>query len=96
MPEALLGRALAPGSSGSYRDRVGGCEFSRKRSPGEGLPAVVVDEEVYRLLPGLVIATVDKFAQMAWNGAVQTLFGRILVPRSARTTGRSMCSWRRT
>jgi hypothetical protein len=29
----------------------------------------VVDEEIYRLLPALLIATVDKFAQMPWKGA---------------------------
>jgi len=58
-------------------DPLGRCEFSRKRRPDEGIPAVVVDEEVYRLLPGLVIATVDKFAQMPWKGEVQTLFGRV-------------------
>ena len=31
---------------------------------------VVVDEEVYRLLPALVIATVDKLARMPWEGRV--------------------------
>ena len=29
---------------------------------------MVVDEEIYRRLPTLLIATVDKFAQMPWNG----------------------------
>jgi hypothetical protein len=58
-------------------DRDGLCPFSMTRSPDEGLPVVVVDEEIYRLLPALVIATVDKFAQMPWNGAIQTLFGRV-------------------
>src|SRR5262249_28801644 len=58
-------------------DRLGRCPFSRAKSPGEGLPAIVVDEEIYCLLPGLLIATVDKFAQMPWRGAVQTLFGRV-------------------
>ena len=38
---------------------------------------VVVDEEVYRLLPALVIATVDKFARMPWEGRVQALFGQV-------------------
>jgi hypothetical protein len=37
----------------------------------------VVDEEIYRLLPSMMIATVDKFAQMPWKGEVQTLFGRV-------------------
>lgn len=53
------------------------CDFSRRRAKGEGLPVVVVDEEIYRLLPELLIATVDKFAQMPWKGEVQSLFGRI-------------------
>ena len=58
-------------------DRLGRCLFSRSRSPKEGLPVVVVDEEIYRNLPALIISTVDKFAQMPWNGAVATLFGQV-------------------
>ena len=56
---------------------LGRCLFSRKKSPDEGLPAVVVDEEIYRRLPALLIATVDKFAQMPWKGETQMLFGRV-------------------
>lgn len=52
------------------------CPFGSADPFGEGLPVVVVDEEIYRLLPSLVIATVDKFAQLAWNGRTQALFGR--------------------
>jgi DNA polymerase-1 len=37
----------------------------------------VVDEEIYRRLPTLLIATVDKFAQMPWNGQTQVLFGQV-------------------
>ena len=37
----------------------------------------MVDEEIYRRLPTLLIATVDKFAQMPWNGKVQMLFGQV-------------------
>lgn len=58
-------------------DTTGQCPFTPRNSPGEGLPVVVVDEEVYRLLPALVIATVDKFAQMPWEGRAQALFGQI-------------------
>jgi hypothetical protein len=58
-------------------DPLGRCPFSERKSPGEGLPIVVVDEEIYRLLPALLIATVDKFAQMPWNGATQMLFGQV-------------------
>jgi hypothetical protein len=58
-------------------DPLGRCEFSRRRAKGEGLPVVVVDEEIYRLVPALLIGTVDKFAQMPWKGEVATLFGRV-------------------
>jgi len=72
-----------PFKSGSGRtlmycgDKYGRCPFSERQAKGEGLPVVVVDEEVYRRLPTLLIATVDKFAQMPWNGAVQMLFGHV-------------------
>ena len=42
-----------------------------------GLPALVVDQEIYRHPPALILATVDKFAQMAWNGRIGALFGRV-------------------
>ena len=70
--EKNIGRTLVYCS-----DRIGNCLFGRKHSPNEGLPIVVVDEEIYRRLPSLVIATVDKFAQMPWNGKVQMLFGKV-------------------
>lgn len=58
-------------------DRMGNCPYSKRNAPDEGIPLVVVDEEIYRHLPSMVIATVDKFAQMPWNGAVQMLFGQV-------------------
>ncbi|MDY3556175.1 DISARM system helicase DrmA [Gemmata sp. JC717] len=57
--------------------KFGQCKFSMKEAPGEGLPVMVVDEEIYRRLPSLLITTVDKFAQMPWNGSVQMLFGQV-------------------
>lgn len=52
------------------------CEFGR--SPhSQGIPVIVSDEEIYRLLPDLLIGTVDKFARMPWVGEIQGLFGRI-------------------
>jgi hypothetical protein len=54
-------------------DKLGRCAFSQ----GEGLPILVVDEEIYRRLPTLLIATVDKFAQMPWKGEIQMLFGEV-------------------
>ncbi|MEM7712103.1 MAG: DISARM system helicase DrmA [Cyanobacteria bacterium P01_A01_bin.68] len=58
-------------------DSLGRCLFSKKHSKNEGLPILVVDEEIYRRLPTLLIATVDKFAQMPWKGEVQMLFGQV-------------------
>ena len=40
-----------PDAARTARDQLGTCEFSRKQAPDEGLPVVVVDEEIYRLLP---------------------------------------------
>ncbi|MFN8105304.1 MAG: DISARM system helicase DrmA [Acidimicrobiia bacterium] len=58
-------------------DRFGDCPFTEAKSPGEGLPVVTVDESIYRLLPSLVIATADKFAQLPWQGPLHMLFGRV-------------------
>lgn len=56
-------------------DKLGTCEFSQRKSPNEGIPVLTVDEEIFRRLPAMLIATVDKFAQLPWNGATETLFG---------------------
>lgn len=58
-------------------DNLGRCEFTERNAPKEGLPVMVVDEEIYRRPPSLLIATVDKFAQMPWNGQTQMLFGKV-------------------
>ncbi|PNP99547.1 DISARM system helicase DrmA [Sphingobium sp. SA916] len=61
-------------------DKLGACEFSRAGSSGRphpGLPVKVVDEEIYHRPPTMMIATVDKFAMMAWRPEVRTLFGRV-------------------
>jgi hypothetical protein len=60
-------------------DKQGRCEFSKGKSskrPHPGIPVLVVDEEIYHRPPSIMIATVDKFALMAWRGEVRTLFGR--------------------
>lgn len=44
------------------------CDF------GSELPVMMVDEDVYRERPTLLIGTVDKFAMMAWNENVQSIF----------------------
>jgi len=52
------------------------CDF-HSRNSAEGIPIVVTDEEIYRLLPDMIIGTVDKFAQMPWKPEVQNLFGKV-------------------
>lgn len=53
-----------------------GCRYARLSDDSPGLPVVVVDEELYRRPPSMLIATVDKFALMAWRGEIRTLFGK--------------------
>jgi hypothetical protein len=51
----------------SCRDKT--CDFSK------GLPVHVVDDDIYRERPSLVIATADKFATLPWVKGAHTLFG---------------------
>ncbi len=51
------------------------CGFSANRSSRQGIPVVVVDEEVYRTCPSIVVATVDKFARLPFKGETRALFG---------------------
>jgi len=57
-------------------DKYGQCEFSKTKAENSGLPVLVVDEEIYHHPPSMLIATVDKFAMMAWRGETRTLFGK--------------------
>jgi Helicase conserved C-terminal domain len=61
-------------------DKFNQCEFSKGRSSKRvhpGLPVNVVDEEIYHRPPTMMIATVDKFAMMAWRTEAGNLFGRV-------------------
>ena len=61
-------------------DKLSQCPFSKARSadrPHPGIPVEVVDEEIYHRPPSMIIATVDKFAMMAWRPEVRALFGRV-------------------
>lgn len=51
------------------------CEFFAGSHDSEGIPVVLVDEEIYRTCPTLIVATVDKFARMPFKGETQALFG---------------------
>jgi hypothetical protein len=50
------------------------CDFS---IGSQGIPAHIIDSQLYHRLPSLVIATVDKFAQMPFSSRTQALFGKV-------------------
>ncbi len=53
-----------------------GCLFTEAKRPGQGLPVLFVDEQIYQELPDFVVATVDKYAMVPWRGEAGMLFGR--------------------
>lgn len=58
-------------------DELARCPFSKGGAVHEGLPVLTIDEEIYRLTPAFVIATVDKFARLAREGEAAALFGYV-------------------
>ena len=46
------------------------CEFNEKK-----LPIYVVDEDVYKYQPSILIGTVDKFVRITWNKDSKKIFG---------------------
>jgi hypothetical protein len=50
-----------------------GCDFTRDRP----LPILTVDDAIYRRLPAFLIATVDKFASLPWEGRTGAFFGHV-------------------
>jgi hypothetical protein len=49
------------------------CDFTRDRP----LPILTVDDPIYRRLPAFLIATVDKFASLPWEGRAGAFFGQV-------------------
>jgi len=49
----------------------------KQRSRSIPIPAFTVDDQVYTRCPSLVIATVDKFARLAYEGEAATLSGNV-------------------
>ncbi|KOP81465.1 DNA helicase [Bacillus sp. FJAT-21945] len=41
------------------------------------IPVYLIDEEIYRRTPSVIISTVDKFARLPWDEKTGTLFGKI-------------------
>ncbi len=62
------------------------CPFSFRQSR-DGLPVLFVDEQIYRELPGFLVATVDKFALLPWRGETGMLMGRALARSGRRFYG---------
>jgi hypothetical protein len=58
-------------------DELADCPFAEGGEVPDGLPVLTVDEEIYRLAPAFVIATVDKFARLAREGEAASLFGHV-------------------
>lgn len=58
-------------------DDLATCPFAEGGAVDDGLPVLTVDEEIYRLTPAFVIATVDKFARLAREGQAAALFGHV-------------------
>lgn len=54
-----------------FRCEDAGCDFK----DAQGLPLMVVDEEIYEERPTLLIGTVDKFAMLPWYPEARRLFG---------------------
>ena len=54
-------------------DELAECPFADGGEIDDGLPVLTVDEEIYRLAPAFVIATVDKFARLAREGEAAAL-----------------------
>lgn len=53
------------------------CEHTSQVSTRIPIPALTVDDQIYHRCPSLVIATVDKFARLAFEPKAAALFGNV-------------------
>lgn len=53
------------------------CYFHKYKNERIPIPVYLVDEQIYRKCPSIIIATVDKFARLPWDVACNALFGRV-------------------
>lgn len=61
-----------------YKEQGGTIDFACPDSRChffDGLPIYVIDEDIYAKRPDIVIGTVDKFAGLAWNSEMRSIFG---------------------
>lgn len=56
------------------------CPFNNRNNynpdHGMGIPVQIVDDEILRDPPSVIIGTVDKFARLTWDHRTKSLFGR--------------------
>jgi len=69
---AIIGEEKWQDIPGAFRE-----DRYEKRARAIPIPACTVDDQVYRRVPSLVIATVDKFARLAYEEEAATLFGNV-------------------
>ncbi len=53
------------------------CYFFKYKEKPVAIPVYLVDEQIYRKCPTVIIATVDKFARLPWDPSCNALFGRV-------------------
>lgn len=69
-PVDLDGYSIEKGVGMSIHcNRNSKCEFH------SSLPIYVIDDDIYRVQPTLILSTIDKFARLAWEERSKTLFG---------------------
>lgn len=55
-----------------------GCAFhGTAKQLDRGIPALLVDDDIYHQCPTLLLATVDKFARLPWKPQTMALFGKV-------------------
>ena len=53
------------------------CYFFKYKDNRIAIPVYLIDEQIYRKCPSVIIATVDKFARLPWDVACNAIFGRV-------------------
>lgn len=67
--EQIIAGYVRTGDTVSFQCPDERCSFHK------GIPAIVIDEDLYAMRPDVIIATVDKFAVLPWRPEARTLFG---------------------
>lgn len=74
-PKSVFGYSTRYLSGSRAETVVFQCDDPACAYSGKPLPILVIDEDIYSAPPSLVIATVDKFAMLAWKPEIRRLLG---------------------